>query len=235
MVAFIDDDCIADKNWLKELASSIGNDAGMAGVVLPTKTNLIGKTVSYIGYPGGGLRWYYKFKDKIIKVKRISTCNSLFQKKVLMAVDLFDERLKYGTEDSDLSRKIVKNSYSLTYNPNAIVYHRPRESFTSIFKWFLMRGIADAYSRSLKDKMRLLFSLKSPTLGLIIFLSFIYFLKLYGFILFFFILFLLFLKKIIEYKTPVKEKLVFILAPIILFTMMSAEAIGNIYSLFKKE
>lgn len=232
LIAFIDDDCIVDVSCVNELVKSIKIADGVGGTVFPQKTNIIGKAVAYIGYPGGGFRWYYKAKGKLMRVKHISTCNSIFRKKILEDVGFFNEKLKYGGEDTDLSKRLIKKNFILLFNPNAIVYHKPRESLRSIFRWFFRRGIAEVYSKPIKEKIKVLFFPRYSLLRILFIAALIYFLGLYGFLLLYILIGCLFLKKLIQDNVPIKEKKVFMIVPLVLLTMTVAKGLGNLYGIF---
>lgn len=232
LIYFIDDDCICAKDCLQELVNSIGNNGGVGGAVLAPKTNLIGQTVSYIGYPAGGVRWYHKFKGSKVKVNRLSTCNCLYKRRVIQKVKGFNEKLRYGTEDDDLSRKVMKKRYSLIYNPKAIVHHIPRENIVSVFKWFFKRGIARVYLRNPDEQLKILFSFpRSSFLKFLFILLMIFIFNIFGLVISYFIILTLFEKKLIDFKTPLEDIRIFFLTPITLMVMIFAESLGSLYGL----
>ena len=235
LVSFIDDDCIASRNWLNELVKSIDKNAGVGSAVFPTKTNKIGKAVSFIGFPGGGLSRYHNSKGKLLKIKRISTCGCLFKKNIIQKVGFFNENYVYGDEDSELSDRIISHGHNLIYSPKSIVYHKPREDLKSIFKWFFRRGIAIVYLKNRKDKFKQLFlPFRSALLSRILILVFlVYFLRLYGLLVFSIFLVLYFIRKMFKHKGYVKELGVLFLIPIIELTMETAKGIGKICGIFK--
>ena len=144
IIAFTDDDCIVEKNWLRELAKPFQDDKvmGVAGGVLVRDCNLIGYAENILGFPGGGIRRIYQSRNKVIHIKYLSTCNCAYQKTVFDEFGLFNERTKYSGEDYLFAEKVV-TKYKCLYNPAAIVYHKPRGSFRGVFKWFVRRGISD--------------------------------------------------------------------------------------------
>jgi len=231
LIAYIDDDCVAHKNWLKESVNSIDNNAGVGGAVLSSKNNLISRILAYIGYPGGGIRWYYKYRGSKTKTDHICTCNSLFNKKILKKVKGFDEKLKYGGEDTNLSRRL-KKKYSMLYNPQAIVYHDHRENIISIFKWSFRRGTIFVHQAN--KKIEFLLSPESPTLRLSFFLFLIAIFGIYAIPLIYVLVLIFFIKKLIDFKTPLKDIQAILLTPLILLVMVFAESFGNVYALIKK-
>ena len=85
-------------------------------------------------------------KNKVISLSEFSTCNMIINKYVLDDVGGFDTRQKCGGEDTDLLIRIKeyfgKNRFR--YNPNALVYHKPRNSIRKIIPWYIRGGKADA-------------------------------------------------------------------------------------------
>jgi GT2 family glycosyltransferase len=148
-IIFIDDDVEITRSWFSELTRSMQEDKdalGIMGAVFPSSPGIIGYCEGLLGHPGGGLRLHYFSKNKIIPLSEFSTCNTIIKKYVLDAVGGFDTRLKYGGEDTDLSIRIMekfgKNRFR--YDPNALVYHKPRNSIRKIMPWYIRRGKADA-------------------------------------------------------------------------------------------
>jgi len=128
-IAFTDDDCLADKNWIVELLR------GMNGVECCT-----GKTVPYIEKKDAKFEKMFSFgklgdKERIIKKKVIFNLfrighgnNMIFKRKIFDEIGLYDENLGVGSkglagEDLDIFYKILKKGYKIRYNPHAIIYH----------------------------------------------------------------------------------------------------------------
>lgn len=234
LIAFIDDDCIVHKKCLKELFNSIGDNAGVGGAVLNTKTNIIGKAVSYIGYPAGGIRWYNKYRGRLKNTSRLSTCNCLYKKEAIQETGGFNKNLEYGTEDDELSSKIIKKGYSLIYNTRAIVYHKPRDNLISIFKWFFKRGIARVAFKKMNERINLLFlSTRSSFLKFLFIIIALVVFGIYGLVLTYLVILLMFMIKLKSFNTTVKEKEILLIAPVVIFVMTIAEGLGNIYGLVK--
>jgi len=144
IIVFTDDDCIVEKNWLRELVIPFNNPEimGVAGGILVRDCNLIGYAENILGFPGGGAKRIYQSRNKIIPIRYLSTCNCAYRKEVFEKFGLFNERTKYSGEDYLFAEKIAAEHKCL-YNPSAIVYHKPRGSLNGIFKWFVRRGISE--------------------------------------------------------------------------------------------
>lgn len=140
LLAFTDDDCLVEPNWLKELISGLKTGAGgVAGAVHVKKRQGIGFCESILGFPGGGLKISWRAQNKIVPTSQLSTCNALFKKEVFEKIGLFQENTLFSGEDYDFAQRVIRQ-FPCYYNPKAIIYHRPRGTFKEIFKWFIRRG-----------------------------------------------------------------------------------------------
>lgn len=145
LVAFTDDDCRVDRHWLRELVAPFRSPtvAAVAGGVLSTPCGLVGKTEIVLGFPGGGLKRIFKADDEGWSPTRdLSTVNSAARRERLEELGGFCEATGiYGGEDSELFGRLTEGHLAV-FNPRALVYHRARDSFPRIAKWFFRRGIA---------------------------------------------------------------------------------------------
>lgn len=134
IVAFIDSDCIADRNWLKELhngfVSEISGDIGcIVGSVIPHH----GKTLVEI---------YSKNKDLLSQKTTLDsnflpygqTANAAFRKEVFDIIGGFDEGFSSGGDADIAWRMQIETHYRLIYRPEAIVEHCHRTTFKGLFK-----------------------------------------------------------------------------------------------------
>ncbi|MFH1751762.1 MAG: glycosyltransferase [archaeon] len=163
VIVFTDDDCVVSREWLKELVKPLNDGFKVViGSVLPPKTNLFGKCVSALGYPGGGFKAFY---SKPGPTNRIITGNLLFKKTVLRDVKKFDENFVFGSEDADFGIRVLKK-HKVYFNPKALVYHKVRDNLPSFIKWWLLRGKADVdfHKKNMKSYPWSLFSVKSNVL-----------------------------------------------------------------------
>jgi glycosyltransferase involved in cell wall biosynthesis len=129
IVAYTDDDCIVDKQWLKNLV--IGFQlfpavAGVGGRVLPSIFSVVSKRI-YVK-PALGL---FDEGQKKKFVQGIITSNSAFKRSIFDTME-FDESLgvtRRGTlilcgEDVDFCKTLIKSDHKLLYMPDAKVYHQ---------------------------------------------------------------------------------------------------------------
>jgi glycosyltransferase involved in cell wall biosynthesis len=110
IIAFTDDDCIADKNWLKEIENCFEENKDILAVE--------GKTTSYDTTP---------FTKQVINEngQKYNTCNLAVYKKILIEIDCFDEDYPFGTlEDQDLAARILRKG-KIKFCDKAIIVHPP--------------------------------------------------------------------------------------------------------------
>jgi GT2 family glycosyltransferase len=169
IVVFTDDDCIVQKDWLKNLLEPLLTDdnvAAVAGAVLVPECGSIGKCENILGFPGGGLLRIHKSKGKVAETNTFSTCNCAIKKDALIRAGSFDEKLIYGGEDEFLSCQIKKMG-KIIFTPYAKVLHQPRNSWKKIWQWFLRRGRAEwhvRHSKKIDRESAYLFLTTSPYL-----------------------------------------------------------------------
>lgn len=144
IIAFTDDDCLVEREWLKELVRPLiesSNAAAVAGAVLVSGCSAIGECENILGFPGGGARYVHRAQGAIMHWTTFSTCNCAVRKSAIEMAGGFCEKLKSGGEDMFISAKITECG-SILYNPHARVYHKARDSFTGVLHWFIRRGRA---------------------------------------------------------------------------------------------
>ncbi len=118
IIVFIDDDCIAKQNWLRNLVTGFeGKIVGVGGRIESYKPKTVAQKYAQI--------FLYDHKEAVGGVKEpphLGT-NSAFLKRTLFKVGLFDENLRCG-EDVDLSWRLYFAGYNLIYQKKAVIYHR---------------------------------------------------------------------------------------------------------------
>jgi len=117
IIAFLDDDEIAHKNWIKvivETFKKFDNIGGVGGPYIEERSKNIYEK-------------YLKLQFNITNSKNFKKLpylggNTAFCKKVLQEIGGFDEKLIRG-EDVDLSFRIRLKGYKIIYNKDMIIYH----------------------------------------------------------------------------------------------------------------
>ena len=147
-IAFLDADCVAHKDWLRRLwkechDSSVGACGGE--IYAYNCSSVWEKYAENRGF----YRHEYSMKEEVL-FPTIKTGNAIYPKTILENIGLFDETF-YGGEDTDLSLRIAFGGLKFIYIPDAIVYHKHRNSLTGLCKQFFGYG---RYKRILREKYK---------------------------------------------------------------------------------
>jgi O-antigen biosynthesis protein len=144
VVAFTDDDVIADPQWLSALVSNFdkGEHVGcVTGLILPAELDTQAQiwTEKHGGFGKGFQRTIYDLKDHRPQSPLFpftagqfgSGANMAFRTETLRRVGSFDPALGAGTlsrggDDLAAFHAIVNSGYRLVYEPEAIVWHHHR-------------------------------------------------------------------------------------------------------------
>ena len=114
LVAFTDDDCIPDDNWLKEIWNFYNHEQNIA---------YTGKVIVPISKPPTD----FELNTSRLEVAEFVTANCICTKEALIKVKGFDERFKAAwREDSDLHFKLLEHNIPVYKNEKAIVVHPVR-------------------------------------------------------------------------------------------------------------
>jgi len=150
IIAFLDSDCIADKDWIRNIIDSLEDirvDAVMGNTKIP-KSTFIGNSISELGFPGGANAGFENMwrVDKNGFTDHITSCNFAARKRIFDKFGLFDESFPLaGGEDPELSYRWSRRGVKIKYSPIIIVFHEPRTSLISFAKWMIYRGRSNYY------------------------------------------------------------------------------------------
>jgi cellulose synthase/poly-beta-1,6-N-acetylglucosamine synthase-like glycosyltransferase len=114
IVAFTDDDCLVDEQWLRRGCETF-TDPAVAGVQGQTRVP-----------PVAGNPASYRRTCRLME-PNFQTCNILYRRAALIAVGGFDERFAIVNEDSDVAFSVLKSGAAIGYCAEAVVHHPPRE------------------------------------------------------------------------------------------------------------
>lgn len=137
IIAFIDADCIAEKNWLKNLIEPFQDER--VGVVA-------GEILSY--EPANLIQGFYAFSNFLAQenkvkgnISAIATANIAVRREIFDTVGYFDEKFRWGG-DNDFGIRIQKETnYLIQFAKNARVYHFHRASLKSLIKHAYTYGL----------------------------------------------------------------------------------------------
>jgi len=125
-VAFIDGDSIANPFWIHELREGL-NDADVVA----------GRSIQ-IGY-----RAFEELERVELIVRGVDvtypSSNLAYRKKVLAEIGGFDEWF-VTAEDIDLNLRAVLAGHPIAFRPNAIIYHRTRDSYFDFVRQAFWNG-----------------------------------------------------------------------------------------------
>lgn len=145
IIAFMDADCVADKDWLRALARHY-DDPGVAGaggrlVAYPPK-NIVEEFLSF-----GDLRIVHSKKKKVLYRDKnrflsgaLGSANMSYRRSVLEAMKGFDETFSYFGGAYDLCWRIQSRGQKVIYDPNAVVVHKMRQNLSQLVKQFYGLG-----------------------------------------------------------------------------------------------
>ena len=110
VVAFIDDDCLADESWIEQIQAVFdGYDiGGIEGSI--TTTNSSGNVVEF--NPPNQFKW-----------DRFKTANMAVRREVLEEIGGFDERYFLHREDTDLAWRVIDAGFKMVWAPQCKVHH----------------------------------------------------------------------------------------------------------------
>lgn len=129
IVAFIDDDAVADVNWIKYLVEGYKDDSigGVGGLVIsPQGSNMPSiqfdrGIINKFGIPSAVRKDNEELKKNEFPI--IMGTNSSFRKDILEEVNGFDPYIKYYHDESDLCVRIIIKGYKIVYTKEAFVMH----------------------------------------------------------------------------------------------------------------
>jgi glycosyltransferase involved in cell wall biosynthesis len=128
-VVFIDGDCFADSQWLRQMRSRLA-----PGVVVAGRTVTVGKP-RY-----GELERVELFQSGYDVT--FPSCNLAYERAAFLKLGGFDPRF-ITAEDIDLNLRAVQAGASILYEPRAVVYHHMRGTFVR----FLYQAFWNGYGR----------------------------------------------------------------------------------------
>jgi len=145
IVIFIDDDCIADRNWIKETVKAFNNEEvkGVGGIVRPLCDDPVSKSITLLELVG--VAYVEREEEAGLNHLRIAGINSAYRKNIIEEMGGWDEKISYGGDDVDFNYRLFKKNYKLKITPKAVVYHKHRSSLKEIFWWSYRLGIGYAY------------------------------------------------------------------------------------------
>jgi glycosyltransferase involved in cell wall biosynthesis len=147
VVAFTDDDCLPDANWLTYLSESYTSCSDSPPVAVG------GRVENFSN--GHWLRDFRALQNKHHLSSRtdnpeyLDTANASFHKSVFLELGGFDESFPFPSgEDVDFGFRLIEAGYDFLIKPEAIVQHIGRVSLFDIIKQSFNRGRGNAYLKA---------------------------------------------------------------------------------------
>ena len=125
IVAYIDSDARADRDWLSYLAATFleSNVVGVGGPnLLPPEDNWVANCV--YRSPGGPTQVMLNVQA----AEHIPGCNMAFWKRALEEIGGFDPIFTKAGDDVDLCWRLLERGHQIGFNPSAVVWHHRRPS-----------------------------------------------------------------------------------------------------------
>jgi GT2 family glycosyltransferase len=149
ILAYTDDDAIVDPGWVKALVAVFAENPevmAVTGLVVPYELETEAQVLfEYRGGFGKGFdsRWFYRYPDSRMSWQLLGTgqygtgANMAFRRCVLEKIGYFDPALDVGTVtngggDLEMYFRLVKEGYTLVYEPKAMVRHCHRRTYEKL-------------------------------------------------------------------------------------------------------
>ncbi|MBI5356109.1 glycosyltransferase [Candidatus Collierbacteria bacterium] len=152
ILAFIDDDCIASRNWIKEIEKSFKKNVDIVGIVGRSK-NMFTQNPYACAEQCWFLYWYLKHisisnKEEILNDGELINFKNMALRKSFIRQTRFNTKLttgKFSEEDTEIRKRLFKKlrlKEKITYQPKVIVYHKNRSSFLQLLLRRFYKGVA---------------------------------------------------------------------------------------------
>ena len=141
IIAFIDDDCIAEENWINNLLCAHKKNPDI--LIIQGKTYETSKN----GVISGSIQYLLENCNPL----PLDTKNLSFKRRLLGSLGyLFDEKFRV-CEDVELGVRLQQKGYKVFYSKNIIIYHNQEVCFPTFFKQQFIHG---KYAYLLKYKYK---------------------------------------------------------------------------------
>ncbi|MGE3999640.1 MAG: glycosyltransferase [Planctomycetaceae bacterium] len=128
VVAYTDDDCVADEHWLTYLVCAL-EDQGVEAIggpnLTPEKEGWVAQCVAVS--PGNPS--HVMLDDR--HAEHVPGCNMAFRRKTLMAMGGFDPQFRVAGDDVDICWRFLDAGLPIGYAPGAMVWHHRRSTISA--------------------------------------------------------------------------------------------------------
>ena len=136
ILVFIDDDVIITRDWLPNLITDLNEQIAEVGGpnLTPPDDSFLAKCAGYVlasPLGSGGIRYGNAWREKAF-VNHNPSCNIAVKKSAYQEIGGFREDF-WPSEDVEFDNRLIKADYKILYNPDAIVYHRRKDTVRKFF------------------------------------------------------------------------------------------------------
>ncbi len=140
IVAFIDDDCTASKDWLSNLVNEFKNDdidvVGGDDIIDADKSTKFQNALFMIDFVRTPKNTLYG-NDAC---NRLRACNIAFRSNIFKESN-FNRKL-VGLQEPEFIHRLFKNGFNIKFNPDIKVYHSRRKNLGGVFNQIYRNGIS---------------------------------------------------------------------------------------------
>jgi GT2 family glycosyltransferase len=138
LVAYVDDDCMPDRDWLSYVALAFRSTrhAAVGGPNVPPPDGRVAACVARA--PGGPTHVLVSDQE----AEHIPGCNMTFRKDVLERLGGFDPQFIVAGDDVDICWRLQNGGWTIGYSAAAMVWHRRRSSVRAYLRQ--QRGYGEA-------------------------------------------------------------------------------------------
>lgn len=153
MIAFTDDDCAVDPQWLRRLDARLSGkrDTLVGGRVTNALTSNRYSSASQ-GLQDFLYRWYHEERGG--ELRFFTTNNLALSRSDFDSLGGFDETFTFASEDRDLSDRAIAAGLSLVYAPDAVVHHAHELGLQQFLRQHYQYGKGAAQFRSRRRARR---------------------------------------------------------------------------------
>jgi GT2 family glycosyltransferase len=146
LLAYTDDDCIADEDWLRHAAAAFDNDdwAACGGPNIPPRPRNATEAV-VASAPGSPT--HVMLND--VEAEHLPGCNLIIRKASLKAIGGFREQYHTAGDDVDVCWRLREAGGRLRFVPGAMVWHHRRRTLQAYLRQ--QRGYGHAEALLMKD------------------------------------------------------------------------------------
>lgn len=133
-LAFIDDDCVPERSWLRSLEQALEGSAAAAGAVINRAEGWVGRyinresVINHVISPDG-------------TVTELITLNAAVRSDIFRGLGGFDEAIRVaGGEDTEFGLKLRAAGYGIAHAPGARVYHESRAGLVDYLRMIFRHG-----------------------------------------------------------------------------------------------